>query len=78
MSITQLKVHLHEAIEKAEDEDTLNIVQDILTESKNLKETIQISLDQIKELEHSYEQYKNGETIDIDKANRMIDQWLAK
>jgi len=39
----------------------------VLTESNYLKEKIRISPDQVKELEHSYGQYKNVETIDIDK-----------
>jgi hypothetical protein len=81
MTVSELRTSLHEAIDHEDDETLLNIIQSLLIQQKQisvLHKPLHISSEQIKELELSCRQYKNGETIELERANQMIDQWLSE
>ena len=78
MSLATLKTNLHEAIENEQNEEVLQIIESVLTQEENFKEPLTVSVDQVKELEVSYNESLADKVMDIEKANQMIDEWLKK
>lgn len=81
MSLTELKSKITEKINHIDDEERLKEIDEMIDdEILGLDENgvYHLSEEQIEVVEESLEQYKKGETISNEDADKEIQEWLKK
>lgn len=78
MSTREIKTLLHESIENINDEALLMTIMELLERQYSPKTDIEIRDWQIKRIEDSKQQLKDGKFHTEDEANDTIDKWLSE
>lgn len=80
MAVDELKKQLHNYIDLIDDEDTLHILNDAAaayaTEQPDILDLL--TPEQLKRLEHSRRQARDGKTIPHEQVMKMSREWLKK
>jgi flagellar motor component MotA len=78
MTTTELKKRLIRKIDKIEDDFILEEILRLVDEEEDNKEIYHLSEEQLKAVEEAEEEYRNGDFISGEEADRIIKEWLNK
>ena len=76
MTTAELKSLIHEKIDKIEDEELLESINEALQE--NLSKEIKLEQWEIERIEKSESQAEQGMVISKEEADKKIEKWLKK
>ena len=76
MTTAELKSLIHEKIDKIEDEELLESINEALQE--NLNKEIKLEQWEIEQIEKSESQAEQGMVISKEEADKKIEKWLKK
>lgn len=76
MKAQNLKTLLHESIENINDDDFLLAVKQILDRKYTPSDWSELSKEQIKRIDESKEQIRNGNFLTNDQADKLVNRWL--
>jgi hypothetical protein len=78
MSTIELKKHLIEMIQETDNESILHEINRLLKIELEAESIYELNEQQISAINEARLQYKNGQIIENDQANKEIEEWLGK
>ena len=78
MSTIELKKHLIEMIQETDNESILYEINRLLEIELEAESIYELNEHQINAINEARLQYKNGQIIENDQANKEIEEWLGK
>jgi len=78
MTTAELKKRLIRRIDRIEDDFILEEILRLVEGEKDNKEIYHLSEEQLKAVEEAEEEYRNGDFISGEEADRIIKEWLNK
>ena len=76
MSTQEIKTVLHESIENIDDNDFLIAVKQIIDRKYKINENPKLNDWQIKRIEESHNQIKQGKSFSNHQADLLVEKWL--
>ncbi len=78
MSTIELRKHLIEMIQETDNESILYEINRLLEIELEAESIYELNEHQINAINEARLQYKNGQIIENDQANKEIEEWLGK
>jgi len=78
MSTIELRQHLIEMIQKTDNENILHEINRLLEIEIEAESIYELNEQQINAINEARLQFKNGQVIENDQANKEIEEWLGK
>lgn len=78
MSIEEIKIRLHEGIENIDDNEFLMTIKELIEHKYQSTDSPKLTEWQLKRINESEEQIKNGEFLTDEQVDKVIDKWLEE